>query len=156
MMTRLSKTFSRIVSSVALVGLGFATLAFGHGAALEKKSGAGGVAQEAGPHGGAVIDIGDGHFELVREADFSLSLYRLDDDLVVIPAEDVDAAEIHVAGATQEVVTSAMIRAGGDASAPLHFSIASPQRRSLKAYMAVISVSMGGASQNLRFLVKNG
>ncbi len=153
-MTKLNKAVGRIVSIVVLVSLGLATLAFGHGAALEKKGG-GGVVQEAGPHGGAVIDIGDGHFELVREADGALSLYRLDEDLKVIPAKDVDAAEIHAVGAGQEIVTSEMTKAGDDASSPLHFSIASPQLKSLKSYMAVISVSVGGASQNLRFLVKN-
>lgn len=154
-MTKLNKTVGRIVSILVLVSLGFASLAFGHGAALEKKSAGGGAVQEAGPHGGAVIDIGDGHFELVREADGALSLYRLDDDLKVIPAEDVDAAEVHAVGAGQQIVTSAMTKAGGDASSPIHFSIAAPQLKSLKAYMAVVSVSMGGVSQNLRFLVKN-
>lgn len=152
-MTTQCRSISQIACIVAIVSLGFSTLGFGHGKELEKKKG-GPAVQEAGPHGGAAIDIGDGHFELVREADGALSLYRLDGEMTLIPAEDVDAAEIHAIGPNKELFRAAMTKIGGTASAPLHFYIASPQLKSLKAYMAVISVSMGEESQNLRFLVK--
>lgn len=152
-MTTQPRSIYQIACFVAIVSLGFPTLGFGHGKELQKKKG-GSAVQEAGPHGGAVIDIGDGHFELVREDDGALSLYRLDVELNVIPAEDVDAAEIHAIGPDKELFKAAMTKAGGNASAPLHFYIASPQLESLKAYLAVISLSMGEESQNLRFLVK--
>ena len=152
-MTTKHRSIYQIACIVAIVNLGFPTLGFGHGKELEKKKG-GPAVQEAGPHGGAVIDIGDGHFELVREADGALSLYRLDGELKVIPAEDVDAAVIHAIGTDKELMSVAMTKSGGNASAPLHFYGASTQLKTLKAYMAVISLSMGEASQNLRFLVK--
>src|SRR5438046_4084335 len=91
--------------SLGIVFLGAPPDAFGHGKELEKKGG-GPTREEVGPHGGAVVDIGDGHFELARDPAGSLSLYRLDDDLKAIPAEDVDAAQLYAlmqAGQTVKV-----------------------------------------------------
>ena len=142
----------RLAFVLGIVSAGFPGFVFGHGKELEKKAG-GAAVLEAGPHGGAVIDIGDGHFELVRESSGALSLYRLDGELKVIPAEDVDAAVIHMVGADKKVVSASMARTGGTDSAPLHFSVV-PTAKGSTGFMAVISVSMGEQSQNLRFLVK--
>ena len=151
-MMRRFRSFSRLAFVLSVVGLSFPGLVFGHGKELEKKAG-GAVVQEAGPHGGAVIDIGDGHFELVLESSGALSLYRLDGELTVIPAEDVDGALIHMVGPDNKVVSASMAQVGGSGSEPLHFSIV-PMLKSSTGFMAVISVSMGDESQNLRFLVK--
>ena len=144
--------FSRLALILGIVSLGFPGLVFAHGKALEKKAG-GSAVQEAGPHGGAVIDIGDGHFELALESNGALSLYRLDGELKVIPAEDVDGALVYMVGPDKKVVSANMAKVGGGGSQPLHFSIV-PTLKSSTGFMAVISVSMGEESQNLRFLVK--
>ena len=125
--------------------------AFAHGKGLVKKAG-GPAAVEPGPHGGAVIDIGDGHFELVRDPSGALSLYRLDTELTAIPAEDVDAAQLYAVVTGRQTVKLAMeaVRSG---SAPLHFSV-NPKITGRGGYSAVIGVSMGDESRNLRFQVK--
>lgn len=123
----------------------------GHGKELEKKKGASG-AQEVGPNGGAAVDIGDGHFELVRDPRGALSLYRLDDDLKLIPAEDVDAVQLHAVMADGKLLNFEMQKAGSG-SALLHFSV-DPKIKGSGDYLAVVSVSMGDESQNLRFQVK--
>ena len=151
-MIRKFQGFIRLALVLGIVSMGFPGFVFGHGKELEKKAG-GKAVQEAGPHGGAVIDIGDGHFELVRESNGALSLYRLDGELKVIPAEDVDAAVIHVLGPDRKVVIANMAKVGGSESVPLHFSIG-PLLKGSTGFTAVISVSMGEQSQNLRFLVK--
>ena len=125
--------------------------AFGHGKELEKKGG-GPARMEVGPHGGAVIDIGDGHFELARDPAGNLPLYRLDGDLKAIPAEDVDAAQFYAlvpGGQTAKFVMES-VRSGSE---PLHFAV-NPKISERGGYLAVISVSMGDESRNLRFLVK--
>lgn len=138
----------RVVVVLALQAAG-APLAYGHGAALEKK-GSGPAAQERGPHGGAAIDIGDGHFELVRETEGTLSLYRLDDDLHSIPAEDVDSAALHAVFPGGEVSTWGMDKLGTEPD-PAHFSV-TPKGVS-RGFLAVVTVVMGGEVQNLRFQV---
>jgi hypothetical protein len=123
----------------------------GHGKELEKKGGAA-AAQEAGPNGGAVVDIGDGHFELVRDSSGALSLYRLDEALKPIPAEDVDRAQLHALTADGKLLNFEMQKAGSG-SATLHFSV-DPKIKGSGNYLAVVSVSMSNESQNLRFQVK--
>ena len=137
--------------SLAVVWLSAPRDAFGHGKELKKKGG-GPAPVEVGPHGGAVIDIGDGHFELARDPAGDLSLYRLDSDLKAIPAEDVDAAQLYALMPGGPMVKFAMeaVRSG---SAPLHF-VVDPKITQRGGYLAVISVSMGDESRNLRFLVK--
>lgn len=137
--------------SLGIVFLGASTEAFGHGKELEKKGG-GPARKEVGPHGGAVVDIGDGHFELARDPAGSLSLYRLDDDLKAIPAEDVEGAQLYAlmpAGQTVKFVMEA-VRSGSE---PAHFD-ASPKIAQPGGYLAVVSVAMGDESRNLRFQVK--
>src|SRR4051794_28730868 len=125
--------------------------ALGHGKELEKKGG-GPTREEVGPHGGAVVDIGDGHFELARDPAGSLSLYRLDDDLKAISAEDVDAAQLYAlmpAGQTGEFAMEGV----RSVSEPVHFG-ASSKIAQPGGYLAVVSVAMGDESWNLRFQVK--
>ncbi len=141
------------IVSVLTVSLGFVLLgtprnAFAHGAQLEKKGG-GPASVEVGPHGGAVIDIGDGHFELARDPGGTLSLYRLDDDLKAIPAEDVDAAQLYVLMPGGQMAKFVMEAVRGT-SAPLHFAV-NPKIAQRSGYSVVITVSMGGGSRNLRF-----
>lgn len=137
--------------SLAVVWLGAPRDSFAHGKPLVKKGG-GPAPVEIGPHGGAVIDIGDGHFELARDPAGNLSLYRLDDDLKAIPAEDVDAAQLYAMLPGGQMVKFVMeaVRSG---SAPLHF-VVDPKITQRGGYLAVISVAMGDESRNLRFLVK--
>ena len=137
--------------SLCVVSLGTPRDAFGHGKELEKKGG-GPARVEVGPHGGAVIDIGDGHFELARDPEGNLSLYRLDDDLKAIPAEDVDAAQLYALMPGGPMVKFVMEAVRSD-SVPLHF-VVDPKITQPGGYLAVISVSMGDESRNLRFLVK--
>lgn len=136
--------------SLSFLLLGVPRDTFGHGADLKKKEG-GPAGVEIGPHGGAVIDIGDGHFELTRENGADLSLYRLDEDLKTIPAEDVDSAELYVLLPGGKVVNLAM-HSSQSASEPLHF-VVSPKITARGGYLAVVSVSMGKESRNLRFQV---
>jgi hypothetical protein len=136
--------------SLALLLLGASQDGFAHGEQLEKKA-AGPASVEVGPHDGAAINIGDGHFELVRGPAGDLSLYRLDDDLKAIPAEDVDAAEFYALLPGGQTVKAAMHVAQSD-SVPLHFSVV-PKITLRGGYSVVISVSMGNQSRNLRFQV---
>lgn len=140
-----------IIASLGVLSLGAPRDVSAHGKELTKKKG-GSAAVELGPHGGAVIDIGDGHFELAREPAGALSLYRLDTDLKAIPAEDVDAAQVYALTSSGQTVKFVMTPVRSD-SAPLHFSVDSKvdQRGS---YLAIVSVTMGEASRNLRFQVK--
>lgn len=138
--------------SLGVVLLGAPRDAFAHGKELEKKKGGGPASVEVGPHGGAVVDIGDGHFELARDPAGNLSLYRLDDDLKAIPAEDVDAAQFYALMPGGQMVKFVM-EAVQSASAPLHFSV-NPKIKQRGGYSVVISVSMGDESRNLRFQVK--
>ena len=150
-MTLALRALMLLTVSLVIVFLGAPRDAFGHGKELEKK--AGGPAQvEVGPHGGAVVDIGEGHFELARDPAGSLSLYRLDDDLKAIPAEDVDAAQLYALMPAGQTVKFAMeaVRSGSE---PVHFG-ASPKIAQPGAYLAVVSVAMGDESRNLRFQVK--
>ena len=126
-----------------------ASPAHAHGASLEKKA-SGPAAQERGPNGGAVIDIGDGHFELTREGDATLALYRLDDDLHAIPAEDVDSAVLHAGLPSGVVSTWPMEKVGAEPNL-VHFSVT--PKGSTKGLLVVITVAMGEKNQNLRFLV---
>ncbi|MEO8505075.1 MAG: hypothetical protein ABI609_14340 [Acidobacteriota bacterium] len=123
---------------------------FAHGAALEKKSG-GAAARERGPHGGAVLDIGDGHLELARDGTGALSLYRLDDSLAPIPAEDVDSAIVHALLADGTTANWSMDKIG---SAPeqSHFSVTPAAVRG--GFLAVVTVAMGDEVHNVRFQVK--
>lgn len=125
--------------------------ALAHGKELEKKGG-GPARAEPGPHGGAVIDIGDGHFELTSDGAGNLSLYRLDDSLKVIPAEDVDSAQIYAMLPGGKSMTFAM-QAVTSAVAPLHF-VAKSGITARGGFLAVISVAIAGQTQNLRFQVK--
>ena len=137
--------------SLAVVWLSAPRDAFGHGKELKKKGG-GPAPVEVGPHGGAVIDIGDGHFELARDPAGNLLLYRLDSDLKAIPAEDVDAAQLYALMPGGPMVKFVMEAVRSD-SVPLHF-VVDPKITQPGGYLAVISVSMGDESRNLRFLVK--
>lgn len=137
--------------SLGVVLLGAPRDAFAHGKELEKKKTGGSAAVEVGPHGGAVIDIGDGHFELARDPAGNLSLYRLDDDLKAIAAEDVDAAQLYAFMPGRQTMKFSM-EAAASASAPLHFAV-NPKITQRGGYLVVISVSMGGEPRNLRFQV---
>ena len=137
--------------SLGVVLLGAPRDIFAHGKELEKKKGGGPASVEVGPHGGAAIDIGDGHFELARDPAGILSLYRLDDDLNAIPAEDVDAAQLYALMPGGQTVKLAM-ESSRSASVPLHFSV-NPKITQRGGYSVVISVSMGDESRNLRFQV---
>jgi hypothetical protein len=148
----IGRTSLAVLVTLTLLLLAPAHEVFGHGKELEKKGGAA-AAQEAGPHGGAVVDIGDGHFELVREPSGVLSLYRLDDALKLIPAEDVDRAQLHAVTADGRLSNLEMQKAGSG-SVPLHFSV-DPKIKGPGNYLAVVSVSMSNESQNLRFQVKS-
>ena len=150
-MTFAPKGLILLIVSLGVLLLGAPRNAFAHGAQLEKKGG-GPAAVEVGPHGGATIDIGDGHFELVRDAAGNLSLYRLDDDLKVIPAEDVDAAQLYAVIPGGQMVKFVM-EAVRNGSEPLHF-VVKPNITQPGGYLAVISLSMGNESRNLRFQVK--
>ena len=79
-MTLALRALMLLTVSVGIVSLGAPPDAFGHGKESEKK-GTGPARVEVGPHGGAVLDLGDAHFELARDPAGTLSLYRLDDDL---------------------------------------------------------------------------
>jgi hypothetical protein len=140
-----------VAVSVGGLSLAMSRHVSAHGKELVKKGG-GPAAVELGPHGGAVIDIGDGHFELVRDRAGVLSLYRLDTDLKAIPAEDVDAARLYAMVPGGQTVNFPMEAVRSD-SAPLHFSI-NPKITERGGYLAVIGVSMGDDSRNLRFQVK--
>lgn len=137
--------------SVGVVLLGAPRDIFAHGKELEKKKGGGPAAIEVGPHGGAVVDIGDGHFELARDPAGNLSLYRLDDDLKAIAAEDVDAAQLYALMPGGQTVKLAM-ESSRSASAPLHF-VVNPKITQRGGYLVVVSVSMSNESRNLRFQV---
>lgn len=150
-MTCALKGLILLTVSLGVVLLGAPRDAFAHGEQLEKKAG-GPASVEIGPHGGAVIDIGDGHFELARDLAGNLTLYRLDDDLKPIPAEDVDAAELYALMPEGQTVKFVM-KAVKSASAPLHFGL-NPKITQRGGYSVVIRVSMGGESRNLRFQVK--
>ncbi len=140
-----------LIVSLGIVFLSTPRNAFGHGKELEKKGG-GPARVEVGPHGGAVVDIGHGHFELARDPAGSLSLYRLDDDLKAVPAEDVDAAQLYALVPAGQTAKFAMesVRSGSE---PVHFG-ASPKIAQPGGYLAVVSVVMGDESRNLRFQVK--
>ena len=140
-----------VTVSLGILSLVVPRYAFAHGKGLVKKAG-GPSAVELGPHGGAVVDIGDGHFELVRDAGGALSLYRLDIEMQAIPAEDVDAALLYAMLPSGQMVTFVMA-AVPSGSAPLHFSV-NPKITGRGGYSAVIGVSMGDESRNLRFQVK--
>ena len=140
-----------ITVSLGVLWLGVPRYLFAHGKELVKKAG-GPASMEVGPHRGAAISIGDGHFELVRDSAGVLSLYRLDDDLKAIPAEDVDAAHLYAVMPGGEMVMSVMERVRND-PAPLHFSV-KPNIRQRGGYLAIIGLSMGDASRNLRFQVR--
>ena len=140
-----------VAVALASLLLGRADEVFGHGKELEKKKGASGT-QEVGPNGGAAVDIGDGHFELVRDPRGALALYRLDEDLKLIPAEDVDAVQLHAITPDGKVLNFEMQKAGSG-SVPLHFGV-DPKIKGSGGYLAVVSVSMSNESQNLRFQVK--
>jgi hypothetical protein len=149
-MTFALKGLILVTVSLGVALLGVPRNVFAHGKELEKKAG-GPARVEVGPHGGAVIDIGDGHFELARDPEGNLSLYRLDDDLKAIPAEDVDAAQLYAlmpGGQTEKFVMNAV----PSASVPLHFAV-NPKISLRSGYLVVIGVSMGGESRNLRFQV---
>lgn len=148
--TEIRRLLAVLLSLVALLLIP-ASEASGHGKELEKKTGAPGE-QEIGPNGGAVVDIGDGHFELVRDPSGALALYRLDGDMKLIPAEDVDAVNLHAVTADGKISSFEMQKAGSG-SAPLHFVI-DPKIKGSGDYLAVVSLSMGDESQNLRFQVK--
>jgi hypothetical protein len=148
-MTCALKGLILLTVSMGVVLLGTPRNVFAHGKELEKKAG-GPARVEVGPHGGAVIDIGDGHFELARDPEGNLSLYRLDDDLKTIPAEDVDAAQLYAL--TPGGQTVKFMKAVPSASAPLHFAV-NPNITQRGGYLAIITVSMGNESRNLRFQV---
>lgn len=141
-----------LVVAMGLLWIGGTRELSAHGKGLVKKGG-GPAVVELGPHGGAVIDIGDGHFELVRDPDGALSLYRLDSELTAIPAEDVDAAELYVLGPagppTRFVMTAVK---GVDEKTPFHFR-AAPKVAARGGYLAIVAVGMGEVSRNLRFEV---
>lgn len=141
---------SLISLTLGVVLLGVPRNVFAHGKELEKKAG-GPARVEVGPHGGAVIDIGDGHFELARDSGGNLSLYRLDDDLKAIAAEDVDAAQLYALMPGGQTVKLAM-QSSQSASLPLHF-VVSPNITQRGGYLAIITVSMGNESRNLRFQI---
>jgi hypothetical protein len=149
-MTFALKSLILLTMSLGVVLLGAPRNVFAHGKELEKKAG-GPARVEVGPHGGAVIDIGDGHFELARDPDGNLSLYRLDDDLKAIPAEDVDAAQLYALMPGGQMVKFFM-KSVPSASAPLHFGV-NPNITQRGGYLAIITVSMGNESRNLRFQV---
>jgi hypothetical protein len=140
------------IAVLGVLSLGASRDAWAHGKDLAKKQGGGAATFELGPHGGAAIDIGDGHFELVREAAGALSLYRLDTDLKAIPAEDVDAVQIYALTPGGDTVKCAMTAVRSE-SAPLHFSV-TPKIDQRGGYLAVVSIAMGDESRNLRFQVK--
>lgn len=150
MTTALKGTFV-IIAALGVFLLGAPRDVLAHGKELTKKKG-GPAAVEVGPHGGAAIDIGDGHFELVREPAGALSLYRLDTDLKAIPAEDVDAAQVYALTPGGQTVKFVMTPVRSD-SAPVHFSV-NPKIDQRGSYLAVVSVAMGEESRNLRFQVK--
>ncbi len=141
-----------IVAALGVFSLGAPREAMAHGKQLTKKAGGGAAPVELGPHGGAAIDIGNGHFELVRDPDGALSLYRLDSDLQAIPAEDVDAAQVYAVTPGRQTVKLVMTAVRSE-SLPLHFSTKSAiaQRG---GYLAIVSVAMGEEIRNLRFQVK--
>jgi hypothetical protein len=140
-----------IIAVLGVFSLSASREALAHGRALTRKQGEP-AAVEVGPHGGAVIDIGNGHFELVRDPAGALSLYRLASDLKAIPAEDVDAAEIYVLKSGGQTVKFALTPVRSD-TAPLHFS-GKPPIAQRGGYLAVVSVATGEKSRNLRFQVK--
>jgi hypothetical protein len=150
-MTLALRALMLLTVSVGIVSLGAPPDAFGHGKESEKK-GTGPARVEVGPHGGAVLDVGDAHFELARDPAGTLSLYRLDDDLKAIPAENVDVAQLYALMPAGQTVKFAMeaVRSGSE---PVHFG-ASPKIAQPGGYLAVVSVAMGDESRNLRFQVK--
>lgn len=144
-----TRLIARVTALLALLALVDAPSAYGHGATLQKK-GSGQAAQERGPHGGAVIDIGDGHLELVRKSAGAFSLYRVDDTLHAIPAEDVDSAVLHAVLPGSEASNWAMDKIGA-APDPAHFSVT--PKGVTRGFLAVVTVVMGDKVQNLRFQV---
>lgn len=140
-----------ILASLGVLSVATPRDAWAHGEQLTKKAG-GPAGVEVGPHGGAAIDIGDGHFELVRDAAGALSLYRLDTELNAIPAEDVDGAQLYALTPGGQTVKLLMTPVQSD-TVPLHFSV-KPNIAQRGGYLAVVSVAMGKKSQNLRFQVK--
>jgi hypothetical protein len=122
-----------------------------HGNQLQTKRGEP-VAVEVGPHGGGVVDVGDGHFELVRDPSGALSLYRLDANLLALAARDVRTAQLYILTTSEDALEMPMQAVDSD-GAPRHFGI-DPGIRRRADYMAVVSVSMGGRPTNLRFLVE--
>lgn len=140
-----------IVASLGVFSLGAPREAWAHGEQLQKKQG-GPASVIVGPHGGAVIDIGDGHFELVRDPAGALSLYRLDIDMKAIPAEDVDAVQVYALTPGGQIVKLVMTPVQSD-SVPLHFSV-NPNIAQRGGYLAIVSVAMGEESRHLRFQVK--
>jgi hypothetical protein len=150
-MAALLKGILAIMAVLGVFSLSASREALAHGKALTKKQGEPATV-EVGPHGGAVIDIGNGHFELVRDSAGALSLYRLDSELKAVPAEDVDAAAIYVLTSGGQTVKFAMSPVRSDTE-PLHFS-GKPAIAQRGGYLAVVSVAMGEESRNFRFQVK--
>lgn len=145
-------TFTTLAVAAAVAWIAGSGDLSAHGKGLVKKGG-GPAPIEIGPHGGAVIDVGDGHFELTRDGDGALALFRLDSDEKVIPAEDVDSAELYVLTPSGPPGRAAMAAIKGtDEKTPLHFR-AAPTAGIRGGYLAIISVTMGETSRNLRFEV---
>jgi hypothetical protein len=151
-MTSALKGIVFMVAALAVFSLSASRDVSGHGRELRKKACAA-AAVEVGPHGGAVIDVGDGHFELVRNAAGALSLYRLDTELKAIPAEGVDGAQVCAVMPGGKTVKLIMTPVRNEFQ-PLYFSV-NPNIAQRGGYLAIVSISMGEESpRNLRFQVK--